>query len=178
MTVNINYGPGPWDLEPDDDEFTVGFAPKDGVVSTYHCLLYRSPLMGNWCGYVAMPRGHRWWGDEDPIDADAHGGITFAGTTILAPMTCLTEYNTRDNWWLGFDCGHGLDVIPAMPSMYLQFNPNAVYRDYSYSRAAAARLARSIWCATQPCDRPPQGWECSRRLDHDGPCAARPSTGW
>lgn len=24
------------------------------------------------------------------------------------------------------------------------------------------------------CDRPPLGWACTRRRDHDGPCAARP----
>lgn len=25
------------------------------------------------------------------------------------------------------------------------------------------------------CDKPPQGWKCTREKDHDGPCAALPS---
>ena len=26
------------------------------------------------------------------------------------------------------------------------------------------------------CERPPEGWWCSRRSGHDGPCAARPTS--
>ncbi len=25
-----------------------------------------------------------------------------------------------------------------------------------------------------PCGKPPEGWSCSRKTGHDGPCAARP----
>lgn len=25
------------------------------------------------------------------------------------------------------------------------------------------------------CDRPPRGWRCSRRPEHEGPCASRPA---
>lgn len=30
--------------------------------------------------------------------------------------------------------------------------------------------------ATAQCTRPPEGWACSRGANHDGPCAARPTT--
>ena len=30
---------------------------------------------------------------------------------------------------------------------------------------------------TDECDKPPAGWWCSRERGHNGPCAARPTTG-
>lgn len=48
------------------------------------------------CGYVAVEEGHPWHGKEyDDINADVHGGLTFAGTMP-----------GDERYWFGFDCGH------------------------------------------------------------------------
>lgn len=57
---------------------------------------------GYFCGYISLPDDHP-WAKEDPfsIDCDAHGGITFGK-------------NHEDDYWIGFDCAHSMDVIPSM----------------------------------------------------------------
>jgi hypothetical protein len=62
--------------------------------------------MGYRCGYARVPRGHPWHGaDFGAIDADVHGGLTFAE----ADVDCR-KGGDDDAWWVGFDCGHGFDA--------------------------------------------------------------------
>lgn len=56
--------------------------------------------MGHRCGYVRLPNDHPWFGVADErIDAQIHGGLTFAGDRL-----------EDGGWWLGFDCGHAWDA--------------------------------------------------------------------
>jgi hypothetical protein len=123
------WGDGPWQDEPDRVEWYV-----DGVA----CLALRHPGAGHWCGYAAVPPGHRWHGlgysacysDDCPdgetcphyADVEVHGGITFA-------EKCAPKRSDRDPreqvchvprpgepddvWWLGFDFHHAWDIAPA-----------------------------------------------------------------
>ena len=62
--------------------------------------------MGFRCGYVKVAPGHPWHGKGyDDIDADAHGGLTFAE----ADMSCGKD-GPDDGWWFGFDAGHAGDM--------------------------------------------------------------------
>lgn len=75
-----------------------------------------SNRMGFRCGYVRVPAGHPWHGKAyDDIDADVHGGLTFAH-----PDTDCGKGGEDNAWWLGFDCGHYMDAPdPELPG----YNP-------------------------------------------------------
>lgn len=69
-------------------------------------------LMAIRCGYVRIPQGHPWHGkDYDDIDADVHGGLTFA-----KPDKPCNGDRPDNAWWIGFDCGHSGDAPdPSLP---------------------------------------------------------------
>lgn len=55
------------------------------------------------CGYVRVLPGHPWFGKTP--DVAVHGGITFAEHGKACPT-----HGEADEWWIGFDCGHGGDA--------------------------------------------------------------------
>ena len=62
--------------------------------------------IGYRCGYLRVLPGHPWFGKHyDAINADVHGGLTFAqhGTTC-------DSHPGEAEWWVGFDCAHGGDA--------------------------------------------------------------------
>jgi hypothetical protein len=68
--------------------------------------------LGHRCGYIRIPLGHPWHGQEYEIECDVHGGITFA----QADIPC--DKGGPDNaWWIGFDCAHSGDAPdPTLPN--------------------------------------------------------------
>jgi len=66
-----SWGPGPWQDEPDRLEWEYKGFP---------CLIVRNnDVSGAWCGYVALPPGHRYFEKPyDEIDVAVHGGLTYA----------------------------------------------------------------------------------------------------
>lgn len=99
---------GPWQDEPDRVEWE-----ENG----YPCLALRNPSWGVWCGYVAVPSGHPWHGKGcDDVPAEVHGRLTYADSCMedvrpLRERVC--HAGPEGVWWLGFDCAHCWDVIPA-----------------------------------------------------------------
>lgn len=90
------WGVGPWLNEP--DEYYV-------LHYDIPCYARRHETSGSWCGYIELPDSHPWSGlSQEEVPAEAHGGITFAGRRSAM----------GDGWFIGFDCGHGGDVSPAM----------------------------------------------------------------
>ena len=87
--------------------------------------------MGYRCGYVKVPPGHPWYGkDYDDIDADVHGGLTFA-----EPDTPCDKGGPDNGWWVGFDCAHLHDAPdPELPnpSGHLMLGRGGVVRDQAY----------------------------------------------
>jgi hypothetical protein len=70
-------------------------------VGEYKGIRYVVALMslGHRCGYVAVPKGHRYYKDKDYdcMNINCHGGITYSGD----------EYPLDDgNWYIGFDTAH------------------------------------------------------------------------
>lgn len=107
-----DWGPGPWQDEPDRAEWYDGDLP---------CLALRHSVGGHWCGYVAVPPGHPWHADSDP-DVSVHGGVTF--TERCAPPSDARDKREQvchvprpgepdDVWWIGFDFAHGSDYAPG-----------------------------------------------------------------
>lgn len=68
--------------------------------------------MGYRCGYVIVPPGHPWFGqDYDSIAVECHGGLTFSDSTGFGA------------WCVGFDCAHAGDAPdPTLPGTHHIFS--------------------------------------------------------
>lgn len=145
--------PGPWDDEPDKAQW---IDEKTGL----DCLIVRAK-MGNLCGYVGVPDTHPLHGQ--PVGSQAlgglvsHGEITFAAPCMemddpaSAPAVChVPEPGRPDNvWWLGFDCMHADDLVPAVwclldDSLYLAERSSVEYRNFAYVRVVVGLLALQL----------------------------------
>jgi hypothetical protein len=125
---------GPWDGEPDRTAWL-----HESVL----CLAVRSPSSGSWCGYVAVRQGHPWYGvGHDEIPASVHGGLTWSSYSA--------EDSVRHSpfgevvWWVGFDCGHFLDVCPALYVHVPSSQDGGVYRTLFYVQAETNDLADQL----------------------------------
>ena len=93
----------PWEDEPDHAEWVQW-------ISGYKCRISRNETTGTLCGYVGIPKEHRFWGisyniDPDPelsdISDNVHGGLTYSR-------------QGEDGWWyFGFDTAHLDDFAPT-----------------------------------------------------------------
>ncbi len=120
-----DWGDGPWQSEPDHLEWRFRELP---------CVIHRN-VIGAWCGYVAVPKGHPWHGkDADALPAEAHGGLTYAGTRSPGRAA------PKDSWWLGFDCGHWDDYVPCIIHLG-GGHRHGTYRDQAWVSAETERLA-------------------------------------
>jgi hypothetical protein len=66
--------------------------------------------MGHRCGYVGVPKGHRWFGasyddvrGKDGEWMEVHGGLTFGNIGDHAYPSATIDKNI---FWFGFDCAH------------------------------------------------------------------------
>lgn len=103
----------PWEDEPDRAEWTQ-------KPSGYKCRIVRNEITGTLCGYVGIPKGHRFWGmpydyaekrdvglELQEIGNDVHGGITYSR-------------EGSDGWWyFGFDTAHADDFCPKIVELTL-----------------------------------------------------------
>ena len=124
---------GPWDSEPDHDEFT-----HDGL----RCVIQRAGPRRHLCGYVEVKPGHPWHGityeyDEPVSGVRVHGGLTWARDH--APGV-----DKNESTWLGFDCGHLGDVGNVDEDPYRLHYEQTVYRDIDYVRDQCRYLAAQI----------------------------------
>lgn len=96
------------------------------------------------CGYVRVPAGHPWHGqDYSDVPADAHGGLTFA----QADVPCDAP-GPDDAWWLGFDCAHAGDAAdPALPAAYLREWDYGIVRTQEYVESWCHRLCEQAAAA-------------------------------
>ncbi len=98
------WGDGPWQHEPDREEWR----HESGLP----LLAVRGPH-GAWCGYVGLPPGHPWHG-EDPfgLGVEVHGGLNYAAPCSEFVCHLPAPGEPADVWWIGFDCSHAFDVMP------------------------------------------------------------------
>lgn len=145
-----SWGPGPWDDEPDRIVWE-----HEG----FPCLVQRSHL-GHLCGYVGVSKGHPWFGidvfaDGAP-DVDAHGGLTYGGNSsdgLLEPA--ISRAIGLDNvYWVGFDCAHFMDLVPAVAAfderLFGRLGPvdHNSYKTIGYVRSEVISLAEAAKTAT------------------------------
>lgn len=122
------WKPGPWDNEPDLDEWV-------DEATGLTCIAARN-YSGAWRGYVAInDPGHPLYGygdyDEFPDDIRdaAHGDITWAGFH--------GEFSNR--FLIGFDCAHAGDDYPLNT-----FTSASTYCDLPYVKQCLTRLAAAV----------------------------------
>lgn len=106
----------------------------DFVAHGFPCILQRNP-MGAWCGYVGIPKDHKFYGQDEDLDLDVHGGITYAEEC----NDHICHDSTEKVWWLGFDCAHAYDHVPK-----LGFFNGQVYRTMAYAQNETERLAEQL----------------------------------
>ncbi len=136
---------GPWQSEPDKVQWT---DPETELP----CLAIRGPA-GSWCGYVGVSNNHpAFEKDYDDVDVKVHGGLTYAdhcqtGQPENHAICHVPEPGQPDNvWWLGFDCAHAFDLMPAFTAMLptIGERPQAEYRTLDYVRREVASLAHQL----------------------------------
>lgn len=151
---------GPWVDEPDKAQWIDEDTDLD-------CMVRRGP-MGQWCGYVGVPPSHPWWGrnySDEAIDVEVHGDLTFSslgqdGADGAGSGICHVLLPGRPDpvWWLGFDCGHGWDVMPRFLDPDYPGDPrlayarlvesmHATYKTFDFVCSETRQLARQIKAA-------------------------------
>jgi hypothetical protein len=126
---------GPWRGEPSRDEWRhAGFA----------CVIHRSGA-GIWCGYVGVPPGHPAHGkgyDDDALaGVQVHGGLTYAQDCSGCVCHVPAPGEPDALWWVGFDCGHAGDAMPA--NLFREIGGES-YKDVAFVKAETCRLAEQL----------------------------------
>jgi hypothetical protein len=156
-TDKSTWGDGPWQQEPDKEQFT-------DEVTGLPCLIKRNHF-GALCGYVGVAEGHPWFGKGyDDVGADVHGGLTYDGFCQEGDDEAHTICHVPGPgepdrvWWLGFDAGHAWDISPGMVAHLKGSGGGGVgngefgetYRTIAYMKAECASLAEQAQAAQVP----------------------------
>lgn len=140
MKMKLFYPVRPWENEPDHAEWIQ-------EPSGYRCRIVRNALTGSLCGYVGIPKGHRFWGmgyDDDndelyAIQDDVHGGLT---------------YSALDGgwWYFGFDTNHMNDFAPKMVEHWLEQGHEGLpidkcmnYKTWEFVEEQIYWLGKRLW---------------------------------
>ena len=131
-------GSEPWASEPDREEWTSAGGSR--------CVVRRLD-MGCWAGYVAVSLGHPWHGlTLGEVPAVVHGGCTHSGPLI--PVEASSQ------WWIGFDCCHGGDLVPRLWELMGRAGlAGFQYRDLDYVRRETNELAAQAEVAARGATR-------------------------
>jgi hypothetical protein len=133
----------PWETEPDE-------AHWDDATTGYKCRILRNEHTGTLCGYVGVPKEHRFYGvsyqeaERDDNNFHVHGGLTFSGH-----MGEGSVYH-----FFGFDTAHGGDFSPGLAVSMLKWagEPDDVrwlykeetYRTWDYVNREVVNLALQL----------------------------------
>jgi hypothetical protein len=125
----------PWETEP---------LRWEGEASGFPILAIRHEEMGNWTGYVGLPHGHPCHGANYTCPTlsslDVHGKLTFSNVG--------DDLRPSGWWWVGFDCGHAGDFIPAIMEIGLNgvasVFADCVYRDLQFVQTELTSLAAQL----------------------------------
>jgi hypothetical protein len=125
----------PWEYEPDLYEWT-----HRGV----ECVARRNLTHGAWCGYVDVPTDayeklvvitNAYKKSEEEM-LDVHGGVTYCALIV-----------GRNVQRIGFDCAHGGDRLPKIPSGQAYIDevfPQDIYRDLPFVIAECESMVDQI----------------------------------
>lgn len=132
---------GPWDNEPDKEQFVTAVGLPGLIVRNNS---------GALCGYAAVNPGHPLYGkDYDEPKVTVHGGLTYAdlcqeGGGHICHIPQPGE--PAQVWWFGFDCHHSHDFAPGSHALDRKLGLfttllDEQYRDWTYVRREVESLA-------------------------------------
>lgn len=106
----------------------------------YKCLIKRNHYTGGLCGYVGVSRNSKLYRMsyqdlEDKHNIDVHGGLTFSD---------FWSEETDDLWYVGFDAGHYMDVMPFMARECKSLLGEGTYKDMGYMTKECKSLAKQL----------------------------------
>jgi len=139
LKMKLFYPVRPWENEPDHAEWVQ-------EPSGYKCRISRMEGSGALCGYVGIPKGHRFWGasyEDDElrdIGDNVHGGITYS-------------QQGDDEWWyFGFDTTHINDFAPKLVELLidlgrkdLPFTDCMNYKTWEFVDDQIHWLGKRLW---------------------------------
>lgn len=141
--MKLFYPYRPWEDEPDHAEWIQ-------EPSGYKCRITRNKTTGTLCGYVGIPKEHRFWGisyeeshvELSEIEVDVHGGLTYSA-------------EGDDGWWyFGFDTAHAEDFTPAIVELLiglgreaddLRFQDCMKYKTWEFVEYEIHWLGKRLW---------------------------------
>ena len=141
MKMKLFYPIRPWENEPDHAEWVQ-------EVSGYKCRIKRNPTTGTLCGYVGIPKEHRFWGS----DYNTHDELTDIGDNVHGGLTYADEGD--DGWWyFGFDTAHINDFAPKMVEHWINIGRTDVgvltdcmnYKTWEYVENEVHWLGKRLW---------------------------------
>lgn len=160
MSNEPKYGRGPWNDEPDTEDFE-----HAGLT----CRIVRTKSTGALCGYVRVPQSHPLheveYNAPVPESLKGVGQSILSGTIgkrgIMSVITANLDVLSVDllfdvhgsltfsgelhgfpgSHWYGFDCGHYRDLLPAFLK---DAEHDCMYRDIEYVRGECRSLAEQI----------------------------------
>lgn len=107
------------------------------IEGDFACSIWINAL-GALCGYIGIPSFHPWYEMEiDDIPINVHFGLTF-GQHELEMRDSSGEYHPHrtemDIYWIGFDCAHFSDAVPAFVLLHDNNYPIEIeqYKDVEY----------------------------------------------
>ena len=145
LKMKLFYPVRPWENEPDHAEWVQ-------EPSGYKCRISRMEGSGALCGYVGIPKGHKYWGviydegDEelDAIADDVHGGFTY------------TEEGDDGWWYFGFDTTHINDFAPKLVELLIElgrkdlpFTDCMNYKTWEFVEDQIHWLGKRLWSYDQ-----------------------------
>jgi hypothetical protein len=139
--MKLFFAHRPWEDEPDNAEWVQ-------EPSGYKCRIMRSDVTGALCGYMGIPKEHRFWGfsydgndaELQDISDNVHGGLTYSA-------------EGDDGWWyFGFDTNHTGDFAPKIVELLLEqgrknfnFYDCADYKAWGYVEDEIHWLGKRLW---------------------------------
>ena len=139
MKMKLFYPIRPWENEPDHAEW-------EQEVSGYKCRISRMEGSGALCGYVGIPKEHRFWGasyEDDElrdIGDNVHGGITYS------------QQGDDGYWYFGFDTTHANDFAPKLVELLIElgrkdlpFHDCMNYRTWEFVEYEIHWLGKRLW---------------------------------
>jgi len=139
LKMKLFYPIRPWENEPDHAEWVQ-------EVSGYKCRISRMEGSGALCGYVGIPKEHRFWGasyEDDElrdIGDNVHGGITYS------------EQGDDGYWYFGFDTTHINDFAPKLVELLIElgrkdlpFTDCMNYKTWEFVEEQIYWLGKRLW---------------------------------
>ena len=141
MKMKLFYPIRPWENEPDHAEW-------EQEISGYKCRISRMEGSGALCGYVGIPKEHRFWGkgyhgdneEVDDISDNVHGGLTYS------------EEGKDGYWYFGFDTTHANDFAPKLVELLIEFGRKDLpfhdcmnYKTWEYVENEVHWLGKRLW---------------------------------